>query len=76
MIEVTQPFEGAVDIRFSTGLRVSIVDKTEDDGRPRLQINVAGHGQDGGHDTMFIRPEASNTLTIFFDNFEQQRLNE
>ncbi len=72
MIKVTEPFEGTVEICFSTGLRVSIVDKTKDsrNGKPCLYINAAGHGKDGGHDTIFIRPEAANSFTIFFNTFQ------
>ena len=71
-VEITQPYPGTARFKFSTGLRVDISDRTEEGGKIQLYINCAGHDEDGGHETIFIRPEASNSLTLFFHTFQLQ----
>ncbi len=69
-VEVSKPYGGMARLKFSTGLRVDIIDKTGKDGKPRLYINVAGHDEDMGRETIYIRPESGNSFSIFFDTFE------
>lgn len=65
-VEITQPYPGVARFRFSTGLRVDITDRTEEDGQIKLYINCAGHDEDGGKDNISILPEAVNSISLLF----------
>lgn len=69
MIQTTE-FDGRVEIQFDSGMKVTLVEEPN----LGLTISATGFSKDTGKETFFVRPQASNKITLFFGGYNDHLL--